>query len=253
MAGYTKLFTRILDSTIWREPDETRILWITMLALADQDGIVQSTIPGLADRARISLEECERSLERFQQPDKYSWSKEEEGRRIKVVDGGWFLINHSKYRALLSKEDQAEKTRLRVQKYRALRKIVTDGNGVVTPSNASNDKHIQKQKHIQKHLSSKPLLHPTIEQVTEFCSSRGNGIDPQQWFDYYSANGWKVGRNSMKDWQAAVRTWEKNGKSNGGSNGTVRESKGELLERKNKEVAERCRRELTDGDRETLF
>ncbi|MPN43403.1 hypothetical protein SDC9_190962 [bioreactor metagenome] len=39
---------------------------------------------------------------------------------------------------------------------------------------------------------------------------RKNAVDPIQFFDYYEANGWKVGRNSMKDWKAAVRTWERN-------------------------------------------
>src|SRR5215469_9906814 len=109
--GYTKLFSRILDSTIWREDDKTRILWITLLALADKDGIVYCTIPGLADRARITIPECEAGLAKFQEPDPYSWSKECEGRRIQVVDGGWFLINHAKYRALLSYEEKREKTR----------------------------------------------------------------------------------------------------------------------------------------------
>ena len=118
MPGYAKLFARILDSTIWREEDTTRILWIAMLALADKAGVVQCTIPGLADRARITLEQCEAGLQRFQMPDKYSWSKAEEGRRIKPVEGGWFLVNHAKYRALMSQDEQREKTRIRVQKWR---------------------------------------------------------------------------------------------------------------------------------------
>lgn len=146
MAGYTKLFERILDSTIWREEDPTRILWIAMLALADQDGIVSCTIPGLADRARITLDQCERALQQFQQPDKYSWSQEKEGRRIEPVNGGWRLINHAKFRALMSAEELREKTRIRVAKWRERQKDVT-----VTKSNAGNDK--QKQKH-SKHMGS---------------------------------------------------------------------------------------------------
>lgn len=89
-----------------------------MLALANKEGVVQCTIPGLADRARISLEECEKALERFKQPDKYSWSRECEGRRIQDVDGGWFLINHAKFREMLSVDEQREKTRIRVERWR---------------------------------------------------------------------------------------------------------------------------------------
>jgi|SRR5215469_4174926 len=134
MAGYTKLFSRILDSTVWREPDHARILWITLLALADKNGEVHCTVPGLADRARISLKQCEQALIRFQKPDKYSWSQEDQGRRIRKVEGGWFLINHAKYRALMSTEEQRERTRLRVQKLRENRKSVTP-----VTSNACND------------------------------------------------------------------------------------------------------------------
>ena len=49
---------------------------------------------------------------------------------------------------------------------------------------------------------------PTLDDVTAYCTERGNGIDPQRFIDYYQSNGWKVGKNPMKDWKAAVRTWE---------------------------------------------
>lgn len=52
---------------------------------------------------------------------------------------------------------------------------------------------------------------PTVEQVADYCKERGNKVDPQRFVDYYTANGWKTGRNPMKDWRAAVRNWEKNG------------------------------------------
>ena len=53
---------------------------------------------------------------------------------------------------------------------------------------------------------------PTVEQVREYCWERGNTVDPQRFVDYYSSNGWMVGKNKMKDWKAAVRTWEQNDK-----------------------------------------
>lgn len=51
---------------------------------------------------------------------------------------------------------------------------------------------------------------PTLEEVAAYCKERGTSIDPQKWFDHYTSNGWMVGRTKMKDWKAAVRTWEKN-------------------------------------------
>ncbi len=52
---------------------------------------------------------------------------------------------------------------------------------------------------------------PSIEQVAAYCQERNNGIDAEGFVDYYEANGWKVGRNPMKDWKATVRTWERKG------------------------------------------
>ena len=52
------------------------------------------------------------------------------------------------------------------------------------------------------------MFPPTEEQVREYCTERNNTVDPVRFIDYYSTNGWKVGKNPMKDWKAAVRVWE---------------------------------------------
>ena len=60
---------------------------------------------------------------------------------------------------------------------------------------------------------SKPLKRftaPTLEEVKEYCAERKNGVDAERFVNYYTANGWKVGKNPMKDWRAAVRSWERN-------------------------------------------
>lgn len=59
---------------------------------------------------------------------------------------------------------------------------------------------------------TKPIctIPPDIDSVREFCKERGKGLDPEKFFDYYQSNGWRVGKNKMKDWKAAIRTWEKN-------------------------------------------
>jgi len=53
---------------------------------------------------------------------------------------------------------------------------------------------------------------PTVKEVKEYCDSRNNGIDPQNFIDHYETNGWMRGKNKIKDWKACVRTWEKNNK-----------------------------------------
>lgn len=60
---------------------------------------------------------------------------------------------------------------------------------------------------------SKRFIPPTVDEVREYCQERGNSVDPQRFVDYYSSNGWMVGKTKMKDWKAAVRTWEQREKS----------------------------------------
>ena len=64
---------------------------------------------------------------------------------------------------------------------------------------------------------------PTVEEIKGYCEERGNSICPQNFFDYYESNGWKVGKNPMKDWKAAVRQWERREKefSNNSRNNDV--------------------------------
>ena len=57
--------------------------------------------------------------------------------------------------------------------------------------------------------TAKRFTPPTIDEVSAYCRERGNDVDPERFLDYYTSNGWKVGKNPMKDWKAAVRTWEK--------------------------------------------
>ena len=55
---------------------------------------------------------------------------------------------------------------------------------------------------------TKKFVPPSIDQVREYCKERNNSVDPQRFIDFYESKGWMVGKNKMKDWKAAVRTWE---------------------------------------------
>lgn len=57
--------------------------------------------------------------------------------------------------------------------------------------------------------SRSKFVKPSVEEIAAYCAERNNSIDPQQFFDFYESKGWKVGNQSMKDWKAAVRTWER--------------------------------------------
>lgn len=71
---------------------------------------------------------------------------------------------------------------------------------------------------ISKKKNSSKFIPPTFEEVTEYCSARNNTVNPQAFIDFYESKGWMIGKNKMKDWKAAVRTWERTQKENKSSN-----------------------------------
>lgn len=68
--------------------------------------------------------------------------------------------------------------------------------------------------------TTRHFVKPTLEEVAAYCRERGNNVDPEKWMDHYTSNGWKVGKNQMRDWKAAVRTWEKGEYTHGNNSGT---------------------------------
>ena len=91
----------------------------------------------------------------------------------------------------------------------------------VTPMLPSGYGEIEKEKELEKEIEldikanksptkAKRFVKPTLSEIKEYCIERNNNVDAQHFYDHYESNGWKVGKNSMKDWKAAVRTWEKN-------------------------------------------
>ena len=77
------------------------------------------------------------------------------------------------------------------------------------------EKEIKIEKEIDSSASTttkrKRFEKPTLSEIEQYCIERNNNVNAEQFFDYYESNGWKVGKNSMKDWKAAVRTWERSG------------------------------------------
>ena len=78
-----------------------------------------------------------------------------------------------------------------------------------------SDKVRLEENRIDKNRKEYKYIYPTIEEVKTYCLERNNGVDYEKWFNFYSAKGWLIGKNKMKDWRAAVRTWEDKTKKQG--------------------------------------
>lgn len=227
IVGFSKLFADIIHSTVWREPMHVKVVWITMLAMADRHGQVFASIPGLADSAKVTLDECIEALEVFSSPDKYSRTKDYEGRRIVEIDGGWLLLNYEKFRERRDDEEQRIQTRDRVRRHRERARAL--GNDVTESVTAtqSNDiqKQIQKQKAEEKNTSKKkkasrlPDDFIVTDELLEWAMLKRPSIDTsletEKFVNYWTA---KSGKDATKlDWNATWRNWILNAKetSNG--------------------------------------
>ena len=138
--NFTKLFGSITASTIWCESSNIRIVWVTMLAMCDRHGRVHASVPGLARIANVDIEECRIAIGKFLSPDHDSRTPDNEGRRIEVIEGGWRLLNHAKYRDLEDKESQRQSKREWATKDRAKKKaekLAAEANRPVILHNAN--------------------------------------------------------------------------------------------------------------------
>lgn len=174
--AFTKLFAEILDSTIWRETNETRLVWITMLAMADKHGDVMASVPGLADRSRVTLKECEEALKSLLSPDPYSRTTDYEGRRIEVVDGGWHLLNHAKYRRKMNEEERREYNRVKQAERR--KRLKEEEERRQTLSNNVNDS--QQSSAMSAHTEAEAEADKGIEEPNG-SSQAHSAPSPQSW------------------------------------------------------------------------
>ena len=136
---YNKIFTKILDSSIWLEPNATRIVWITFLAAMDEEGFVQfASIRNVAHRANVSIEDAQSAVASLEGPDPDSGDPHEDGRRIEKVEGGWTVLNADKHRKIATREHQKALNRERVKRHRSSKcnAPVMEANETVTPSEA---------------------------------------------------------------------------------------------------------------------
>lgn len=229
MSTYAKLFSSIVHSTVWGEPLATRVVWVTMMAIADRDGIVEAAVPGLARAANVSIAEVEAAIACFIAADPHSRTPDNEGRRIEKVDGGWRLLNWDKYLLLKSKEEIREKTAERVKRHRAVRRNavkrdVTLCNEVkqevtqVTPSShlTSGSSQLNSDQKQIADVPSAVFAYPkAFEEVWEGCDRKGGkGAAFKAWGKSKPpaslvAPAWKRYVASLEEWRNPqdVSTW----------------------------------------------
>lgn len=135
---------------------------------------------------------------------------------VSTTDNSFLLVNGwEKYQNVDGMEKIREQTRNRVAKHREKKKPLpgnVTGNVTVTQCNEiEEDKNKSRNKNKESEADKPPARHrfvpPTVDDVKAYCAERGYSIDPERFVNFYTAIGWRVGKNTICDWEAKVRDW----------------------------------------------
>lgn len=227
---WIKLYTNVFDNRKIKQlesmpsGDEIIVIWLKLLCLAgntNDKGLVYFTreVPYteqmLATEFNRPLASVQMALDMF-----------ERFGMIEVIDDVLRISNWEKYQNVDRLEEIREYNRIAKQKSREKQRLLASVNDKSmtsqrcheTEEDIEEDKDKEKEKYKEKAVTetvtttkTNRFAPPSVDDVRTYCEERSNNIDAEQFVDYYESKGWMIGKNKMKDWKAAVRTWERNG------------------------------------------
>lgn len=196
------------------ERDNIIVIWFKLLCMAGKQnngGVfmmndkIAYTDEMLATIFRRPLDTVKLALDTFEQ---YGM--------IEIVNNAITIPKWEYHQNIDELQKIKEQNKERVRKYRERQKQqVAQCNVTETLCNGTDKIRLDKSR-TDKSKDATPKTStrfqpPTLEEITEYCKERNNNIKPEKFINYYESNGWQVGRGKMKDWKAAVRSWENNG------------------------------------------
>jgi len=191
---YGKIFDSIYDGTLaedWR----ALITFQQMIVLCDADGMIDMTPHAISRRTGIPIEHIEAGIKILENPDPYSRTDADEGRRIMRIDShrpwGWHIVNHTKYKNLQDSDMIRAQTRERVRKHREAKKnYVTDGNvcnGDVTDGNAKKrhtDTDTDTDTNTEEKIKIKPIREKPEKTNPQETTHLPDWVDMAAWSDF---------------------------------------------------------------------
>jgi hypothetical protein len=227
--SFTKLDSKIIDSSIWDEDANVLKVFIAFWTKCNPDGVVDATYNAMfrtanlcdSNKMPLPIAEFDRALTILLSNDPSSRTKIEGGKRIiKLEESKWLITTYKAHREY-TYSNNPEAIKKRNQRNGTLGDMSQSVPDTSISASISNSK--SEEKSAEKR--NKNTIPPTIESINEYCIERKNNIVAQKFFDYYESKGWMIGKNKMKNWQAAVRTWENSSfnNQNSGSGKTMEE------------------------------
>ena len=201
--GWISLSRGIQDCYLWQEKPYSRgQAWVDLILLANHKDAKVILGNELIDVKRGSFITSELKL-----MAKWGWGKEKLRAFLKILEADNMIVKKSDHK----------KTTITIVNYSVYqdkqttdRPIADHEQTTSRPSADTNNNDNNDNNDNKKNIGR--FTPPTLDDIKAYCIERQNNVDCERFYDFYSSKGWMVGKNKMKDWKAAVRTWEKSDK-----------------------------------------
>lgn len=209
MGGWIKLYDKMLDWEWYGDTNVVRVFLHCLLkanyqskhwqGITIERGQFVAGRETLADETGLTVQQVRTALEKLKKTGEITIKPTNKYSIITVCE-------YAKYQANEMVGNQQVNQQITNNQPTNNQQITTTTEYIEYKDNTDNIKSDTKVS--PKSKAPSRFIKPTLEEVRTYCSERNNSVDPERFIAYYESNGWKVGRNAMKDWKAAVRTWE---------------------------------------------
>lgn len=224
-SGYIRLSRKFFDNPYWKQKRTFSFseAWLDLIRSARFEE--KPSVVLLANGKEITLQRGEIHASLRYLSTRWGWGtdktkkfidkhieKQEIERKTEQGESILKLCNYERYNPLPNTDPYSDQysdpytdrtpTRTNTNKEKKDKERKEEYTPLIVPP--KGDKDSPKKKKREK------FSQPSIVDIQTYCEERGNSVDAERFINHYTSNGWKVGKNPMKDWKAAVRTWEKN-------------------------------------------
>lgn len=193
MSGWIKLHRKLLDNHNIKNGDWLKV-WIFLLLKASHTGY--KTVFG---NETIDLK-----------PGQLITSRKSISQQLGVQESKTErIIKRLKTEHQIEQQSSSRSRLITITNWNQYQKDEQQNEPQVNSKRTANEQQMNTNKKVKKEKKvNNVFIAPTLKEITDYCLLRKNSVNPQRWLNHYTANGWKIGKAQMKDWKAAVRTWE---------------------------------------------
>lgn len=202
--GWIKLHRKLQECWIWQEkPFDKGRAWVDLLLLA-----MHHDKKMLIDNEIVIIKRGSFMTSVLKLSERWGWSRNKTKRYLELLEN----------EQMLNTKRTAKGTLVTIVKYGDYQVGDTTDEPTLEPTNEptleptlepqnKNVKNVNNNNNINN--VGKKFIPPSVDEVRAYCQERNNKVDAQSFVDFYESKGWYVGKTKMKDWKAAIRTWEK--------------------------------------------